>query len=392
MTSTTAAGPAEERRPQLEPRLRAQLERTFTHRMSAEQIAQALTEIARDNPELFKEMAQAGRRAAGQPIDGHAGPSRTDADHPGRPLRPFAGLAQLHAPDTGADGHQQPPAGQDSASDTQDTQDAGSGPDDAGSGPTGPIQNWTIDAEHRAGLLRRIESAGSLEEAVQRLWTDNADARRQARQARDDANAANAEARNLRRQLEQSTPEGSIQLTAEEAAAWEAYKALGEPATLQTTIDAASEASAELARLQRQDLIRKSAELAGFSAGILADLDRANPGLHFEIAEAEDGSRQAMIKPGEEADPVPLAQYAETAWAQYLPVLRPAQGSGPAPLQYPRQRPAGDRPADAASALVRRMLEEQNERRPSALQAATRPDAGQQQAGPHNPLRSTNNA
>lgn len=215
----------------------------------------------------------------------------------------------------------------------------------------GPIHNWTIPEEHRAGLLRRIESAnGNIEEALQRLWTDNADARRQAREARTDANR-------LRQQIEEiGAPVGGVTLTPEEAASWEAYQALGVPENIRTQIETGSTASAELVELRRIERIRRSAELAGYRPQILIDLDKATNGLAWEIATDNDGNQVAMITAGDR-DPVPLTDYAAAQWAAYMPVLQDGERGTPYPVQPPTQsRPSG------RSSLAADFLERTNQR------------------------------
>jgi hypothetical protein len=372
---TIAPGTQTTSRQPLPAALRAQLEHIFTHQITAEEAAQALQEIAQSNPSLF-EYSRHNVSAAGT----------LQADHPGRPqLRPRTTYAPddgQSAPD-GVNAGTQAPAATETPTATPtpapETPTTDAGP------ASSPISAWTIDEEHRAGLLKRIESAGGIEQAIQRLWTDNADARRQARQARDDANAAQAALKKAKK----DAPEGSITLTPEEAAAWETYTQLGRPEDLQTTLDAYSEASAELARLQRLDTIRQSAELAGFNAQILTDLDKANPGLTFAVEEDEEGRPQAMVTE-EEGEPQPLREYAANHWRAYLPILTadPAQPSAGAPGQpYPRQRPAGQTPAGQGSDLVRRLLDEHNAAAASGsrLQQASRPDASQ--PAQSNPLR-----
>ena len=186
---------------------------------------------------------------------------------------------------------------------------------------TSPITKWITAEQHRPGLLARIADAeGDLSIAIQTLWGDNVKAREQAREARTAENKATAEAAKLRKQIEaDGSADGSLTLTADEAADWKRYLEIGNPQDIQTQLDSGGQASAQLAGYQREELIRQSAQLAGYNPDVLIDLDRARPGLEWEITTADDGTRSAIVKAGETK--VPLPEFAKAQWATYLPVL-----------------------------------------------------------------------
>lgn len=183
-----------------------------------------------------------------------------------------------------------------------------------------------------------------------------------------DANAAllvlyrdNYDLREANRQLKTKVPaEGAVVLSAEQAQAWTAYQQLGQPADLQTALSERDQARGDLAKLQRSAAIREAAEVAGYKASVLAGLDTQAGGLAYEVREVTDAngakSRVAYVKAAE-GDPVPLTQFAETQWGDFLPALAttppPAQGT-----PYPAQQ-QGSRPL--AKDLVAQFQQEQDE-------------------------------
>lgn len=250
-------------------------------------------------------------------------------DHPTRlDLRPPFSYAPDDGQGSGSDGGQQPPPQ--------------SPP--AGAPPASPISSWIIPDEHRPGLIRRIEEAGSIESAIQTLWRDAYDAREDRRTARAETQAAQAEAERLRQRLAEATTnaDGSHTISADDLAALEAYRALGAPAQLREQLDQATQAGQQLAQLQRMETIRQAAQAVGYDPDILAD--RAGD-LEFRIEQTtQDGEPTQLVTvidptAGEEATPVPLTDYAAQNWSRYLPVLEATQAQSPG-ASYPRQRPA----------------------------------------------------
>ena len=245
------------------------------------------------------------------------------------------------------------------------------GSDDAGTSGTsgtgddaGPISNWRIEERHRSGLLSLIAENDGLEGGIQQLWTENANERQKARIARDDANRALADVARLTAEIERGAPADSVVLNAEEAALWQQYRSFGSPDDITTQIDAGNQAGAQLATYQRNDLIRQSAQLNGFNPEILIDLDRATPGLKWEIRN-DDGTPSAYVIDGD-GDAVSVHDYAAARWGAYMPVLQAGKGA----QLYPQQRPT---PLDSSngSSVVSRFIAATNDERPSRLAVAT---------------------
>jgi hypothetical protein len=158
----------------------------------------------------------------------------------------------------------------------------------------------------------------------------------------------NAKLREQRRLLKQEkaaleskqVPEGAKTLTAQEAALWDAYQALGAPDVVKTSLEASQGAVGELASLKREKVIRSAAEAAGFKPAVLTQLAGD---LDIQV---KDGKAVVMDN-GKEA---PLTDYAKTHWADFLPALTPsaalgapdinagARGNGNAPLVTDAER------------------------------------------------------
>ena len=238
----------------------------------------------------------------------------------------------------------------------------GAGADD-GAG-TDPIRDWRIEERHRSGLLSLIAEHGGIEGGIQQLWTENAHERQKARIARDDANRALADVARLTAEIEAGTPANSVILNAEDAAKWQQYQSFGSPDEITAQIDAGNQAGAQLATYQRNDLIRQSAQLNGFNPEILIDLDRATPGLKWEIRN-DDGTPSAYVIDGD-GDAVSVHDYAAARWGAYMPVLQAGKGA----QLYPQQRPT---PLDSnnGSSVVSRFIAATNDERPSRLAVAT---------------------
>ena len=121
----------------------------------------------------------------------------------------------------------------------------------------------------RASDLRATLGTSVDEQALMRLLekqaellADNSQLREQRRTLRQEVT-----------ELKSKTPaDGARILTADEAPLWDAYKALGEPKALKTAIDANGEATAKLAKLERNERIRAAADASGFKASVLTTL------------------------------------------------------------------------------------------------------------------------
>lgn len=217
-------------------------------------------------------------------------------------------------------------------------------PDDgAGSGGEGDDQALR---EIREKLQRLIDREGGDAGAVAlQLYNDNFQLRERNRQLR-----------------ERVPAEGSVVLTAEQAALWQAYQQLGTPKDIEQAIKDRDQAQGDLARMQRSAMIREAAETMGYKASVLEALDaQMGSALSYEVRDVEvDGGKKrvAFVKAGD-AEAVPLDNYAEQRWADFLPALQ-ATGQKPG-TPYPPQQAGGKKTKEVD--LVEKFLQEQEEAR-----------------------------
>lgn len=171
----------------------------------------------------------------------------------------------------------------------------------------------------------------------------------------DEREAENKQLRDQRRDLrsqvkdlETKVPEeGSVLLSADEASAFEAYKLLGKPEDVKSSLDEAN-------TVRRKAEVAKVAKVAGFNADVLSDLAPETAVLSVKTTTDGDGepTSNAFIKVDEKGDEVPLTQFAEDNWKLYLPSLR-QEGSNTSSNQqnlnngtrYVRQSPPARPPA-----------------------------------------------
>jgi hypothetical protein len=149
----------------------------------------------------------------------------------------------------------------------------------------------------RASDLRSQLGATPDEGALMRLLekhaevlTDNSQLRAQRRTLRQEVTDLKAK----------QPVEGGRVLTKEEAAAYDAYVALGEPAKVKTSLEAAATATQRLTALERTDALRAAAEAHGYKAGVLGEL-RSLDGKAIETREMEvEGQKvkRAFVKDG----------------------------------------------------------------------------------------------
>jgi hypothetical protein len=150
------------------------------------------------------------------------------------------------------------------------------------------------------------------------------------------------------RDLEGRLPaQGAVVLPAEDAARWQAYQQLGAVDALTQQLQAAQTAQSELTGLRRDAQLRQVAEVAGYKPAVLGRLAGE---LAMEVREAE-GKKSVVVKDGDKE--TPLAEYAQTHWADFLPALQagqqqPPQSSG---TGFVRQDAGGKSPSSAPDYL-----------------------------------------
>lgn len=139
--------------------------------------------------------------------------------------------------------------------------------------------------------------------------------------------------------------DGAVLMTAEDAAALESYRTLGTPDALKSTQDAAQQAQAKLAGLERERTAQAAASAHEWKPSVLAKL----PSLQGKDIEARD----ADGAPAYFVEGTPLLDYVTAHDAEFLPAL---QATPPAPTAqpFPRQAAGGGAPLNAAQAHIQR--------------------------------------
>ena len=208
----------------------------------------------------------------------------------------------------------------------------GGGADDGKNRPTDVLDRYGRDA---------LKLAERLSDAL----NDNYSLREKNRALRADKSA-----------LEKTqAPEGSIVLTKEQAAQWEAYTALGEPQALKSTLEQATTATEEAARLRRTETIRAAAEAHGYKAAALGKL----PSLHEKAIELRDVQEDGKTVKRAFVDGTPIQDYIQANDPELMGALK---DTTPAPLgtAFLSQGGANDQ---ASGDLAARHIAQQEARR-----------------------------
>lgn len=186
--------------------------------------------------------------------------------------------------------------------------------------------------------------------------------------------AENHQLRDERRQLRSQVPaQGAVVLAGEDATRWQQYQQLGAIDALTQQLQSAQATQAELASLRRQAVLSDVQTASGYKASVLAKLPGAD-GLTFEVRDVTaDGktSRAAFVK-DKDGKEHPLADYAKSTWADFLPSLTANTQAAPAGTTFVPQNPGGGAPADALSQHMQR-FQQQRDQAPNPLAPAAPP-------------------
>lgn len=173
--------------------------------------------------------------------------------------------------------------------------------------------------------------------------------------------------RDERRSLRGQLPgQGAVVLTPEQATQWQAYQQLGAVESLQTSLTERETFSGQLATLQREKLLGDVESVSGYRASVLSKLPGADK-LGFEIRESTvDGKavKSVVVKDGDKE--TPLADYAKSTWADFLPALQSSQVQQPAGTTFVHQSAGGAPPASPLDAYAKR-FQEQRDSAPNPL-------------------------
>lgn len=182
----------------------------------------------------------------------------------------------------------------------------------------GQPQGGGADGGKPSDVLERYgRDALKLAEKLAEVQTDNFSLRDQRRE--------------LKRQLADlgtKVPgEGSVILTAEDAAALDAYRALGATADLQTALSERQTLAETLAARDRQDALRSAAQAMAYDADVLTTLAGDLPITVREIGDGKEKKPVAFISDAAGKE-YRLDAYAADHWAKFLPSLAPKNAPG----------------------------------------------------------------
>lgn len=164
---------------------------------------------------------------------------------------------------------------------------------------------------------------------VSTLFTDNY-------QYRQDKRELTNQVKSLEGQLPK---EGQVVLSKDDAALFEAYKALGSTEDLGKLQGELTTTREQLGALQKEGTLRDVAEVAKFKLPVLKTLGEK---LDYEIREVEkDGKKEkaAFVK-NDKGEFTPLADFAAANWADFLPALQ-QQAEPPKGTPFPNQNAGG---------------------------------------------------
>jgi hypothetical protein len=158
--------------------------------------------------------------------------------------------------------------------------------------------------------------------------------------------------------------EGAHVLTGDDVARWQAYTQLGQPTELQQRIDAGTTAIQERDSLRRDTTIRQAADVAGYKPSVLQRL-----AADVQLSVRDTNGTQEAVVTVEGQQPVPLTQYAEQHWADFLPALT-AQSQQQQRAGVPFVPQAGNgtppKPQDMVAAFAKQ-IQEQRDNAPNPL-------------------------
>jgi hypothetical protein len=141
----------------------------------------------------------------------------------------------------------------------------------------------------------------------------------------------NHELRKRNRELKAKVPaDGTVILSAEDAKAWEAYRALGKPEEIGQKLKDGDEAKTKLSGLEEEKVLSGVATELKWKPEVLSDLAKGK-NLTWVVTE-KDGKKTVSVKDADGKEH-PAEDYAKANWSLYLPALQAEESD--------RQIPAG---------------------------------------------------
>lgn len=171
------------------------------------------------------------------------------------------------------------------------------------------------DKSGTGSLATMIQRAGTAEAAANELWRDNYQLREQRRKLRDEV-----------AELKAKQPvDGSLVLTKEQAAEWEAYLKLGKPAEIEKAVTDGKAAAEAVAKQERANLVTKAAKDLNYNPEVLTQLtEMRGLALTSQTVKVNGADQTVHYVTEPNGQPLELSQYAATHWAAFLPSLQVA--------------------------------------------------------------------
>ncbi|WP_027480536.1 hypothetical protein [Deinococcus pimensis] len=194
----------------------------------------------------------------------------------------------------------------------------------------GSLHHLTRALAGRAPL--RGEGEGDKGAAAQRLLDrHNGDFKAVIDKLLDEAHGYREKIRTLTADVEKSKlPDGSVVLTKEQAAAWEAYQALGKPEDVKKNVEDGRVALDKLAGVEKRAQLDKVAKAMNWDPETFAELDTLAGGLTWDVQEVTKGDQkvtQVSVK-GADGKTTDADAFAEERWKKFLPVLKLEASNG----------------------------------------------------------------
>lgn len=186
------------------------------------------------------------------------------------------------------------------------------------------------------------------------------DAIRVAEKLYDENHSHRESKRNLEAQIADLTgkvpAEGAVVLAGDDAAAWAAYRELGDLDALKAQLADKDRLAGELESVRRTELLRSVAETAGYKVAVLQQIAGD---LNYAVEEVDQRGKKVpavFVLEGENgATKTPIAKYMSDHFAEFLPVLKakatqPTYGNG----RGPEPAGVGNHARDAKDTEARR--------------------------------------
>jgi hypothetical protein len=174
-----------------------------------------------------------------------------------------------------------------------------------------------------AAVERIVEKFGGELKAIDKLMAENYELRADRRTLKE-------EVKELRTQLSDAgVPEGhkvvpssAVVLDDKQKETWIGYQELGQLSDIRSAIEAGQSASDELLSMKRRQSINEVAEAMRWNPKVLARLGET---LEYKV-ESDDKKGTRVLVKEEDGDFLPLSDYADSNWSEFLPSLSTSTG------------------------------------------------------------------